>query len=204
MNLLKALFLKKLHPNPAIDKLCRSIPDLDPQAAEMISKLSGLSEAYRDGGACLLEKALLIPIREYDGQYGTQLFDKMDAETKSRLLKTVTSLMLVAFFKELSSLFPEGPYPSSLSDALHFEIYGALPAKESFVDYLTYQNPNFDDPKMAPAYKFGNDIAAILQIPDLSFSFMVAQQAAVISDISKRLMRWVLFDEPLERACSPR
>ena len=95
---------------------------------------------------------------------------------------------------------PDGPYPSGLTDALHYEIYGVLPSDDSFVTYLTYENPNVEDSNMAPAFKFGEDIAQIVAMPDLSFSFLAAQQVAVISDISGRLTRWVLFDEPIESA----
>jgi len=200
MHFLKTLFRKKLHPNPAIDQLLQAKPNPDSQLQLGIERLSRLSQAYQEGGPYLLEKALLKPIGEYDGQFGSRLSATIDDAKKAELLKVLTSLMLQTFFRECSGLFREARDAALLSSALHFELYGKLPGAESFVDYLNYQNPNFDDPKMVPAYKFGNDVAASLQVPDLSFSFMVAQQAAVISDISRRLMRWVLFEEPLDAA----
>jgi len=200
VHFLKTIFRKKRHVNPAINELLYTMPSLDPKAERMVSKLSDLSQAYQEGGAYLLQKALLGPIGEYDGQFGSGLSETLDEAKKGDLLKALTSLMLHTFFKEVAGLFSERAYASSFSQALHFEIYDAAPEADSFIDYLNYQNPNFDDPTMVPAYKFGNDVAAILQVPDLSFSFMVAQQAVVICDISKRLMRWVLFDEPMDGA----
>ncbi|MFQ5588029.1 MAG: hypothetical protein ACE5F7_04245 [Nitrospiria bacterium] len=198
MNFFKNIFQKPKYANPALNTLYRSEGAFDADVGKMADLLPKLSETYEEGGAYLLHKTLLSQFEEYDAQYGRSLSEEMNEEKSARMLRKVTSLMLVSFFRELSSIYPEGPYPGALTDALHYEMYGVLPAEDSFVDYLRYQNPNFEDARMAPAYKFGNDIAEILAIPDLSFSFMAAQQAAVISDISKRLMRWVFFDEPIE------
>ncbi|MFQ5781267.1 MAG: hypothetical protein ACE5HN_10860, partial [Nitrospiria bacterium] len=85
-----------------------------------------------------------------------------------------------------------------LTDALHFEIYRMLPSKNSFIEYLTYENPNFEDPDMAPAFKFGNDIADIFEIQDFSFSLMISQQSPLITEIFKKIIRLILFNEPIE------
>lgn len=198
MNLFKNFFKKQQHPNPAINSLYHVVGSLAPKADEMIPLLPKLAETYQEGGAYLLHKTLLSQFEEYDTQYGCSLSEEMSEEKSARMLRKIMSLMLVSFFRELSSIFPEGPYPASITDALHYEIYQSLPSEDSFVGYLRYKNPNFEDARMAPAYKFGNDVAEILGIPDLSFSFMAAQQAAVISEIARKLMRWVLFDEPIE------
>ncbi len=195
----KNLFKRQHYPNPAINTLFYTVGQFDDTVEEMVSLLPKLAETYQEGGTYLLHKTLLSQFEEYDVQYGQDLSIQIDEEKSERMLRKIMSLMLVSFFRALSSHFPDGPYPSALSDALHYEIYQSLPDEDSFVDYLTYENRNFEDSRMAPAYKFGNDIAEILSIPDLSFSFMVAQQVAVISDISNRLMRWVFFDEPIEQ-----
>ncbi len=198
MGRFKNFFKKRKYPNPAINTLHHSVGELNPKAEAMIPLLPKLAETYREGGAYLLHKTLLSQFEEYDAQYGRSLSEEINEEKSELMLSKVMSLMLVSFFRELTTIFPDGPYPSAITDALHFELYQSLPSEDGFVSYLLYENPNFEDSRMAPAYKFGNDIAEILAIPDLSFSFMVAQQVAVISDISKRLMRWVFFEEPIE------
>ncbi len=203
MGLFKNIFQKKRHANPAINRLYHSLDSFDPKIEAMIPLLPKLAQTYEEGGTYLLHKTLLSQFKEYDVEYGHTLSEELNEKKSEDMLRKVISLMLVSFFRELSSLFPEGPYPSAMTDALHYEIYHALPGSEdSFVEFLLYKNPKFEDVRMAPAYKFGNDISEILSIPDLTFSFMVAQQVAVISDISRRLMRWVFFDEPIEPSSS--
>jgi hypothetical protein len=199
---LENLFQKKYHQNPAINTLYRAERKLDPKIEEIISLLPKMAEAVRQGGDYLYEKTLRDQILVYDTRFGSSVSAQIDDSKKSVLTRKLVSLMLVSFFNELSELYPDSPFPSSLTDALHFEIYQALPGKESFVDYLTYRNPNFEDPRMAPAFKFGNDVAEILETLDLSFSMMVSQQSPLITDISRKLVRLVLFNEPIEAAPS--
>lgn len=198
MSLLKNLFNRKKHANPAIHALYKKQKLPDPKVEEIIPLLPKLAETYKEGGVYLLHKTLLDQFEEYDAQYGVTLSKEITEEKSAQMLDKITSLMLMTCFKELSRVLPEGPSPSALTDALHYEIYGALPNKDSFVAYLTYENPNFEDHKMAPAFKFGKDISEIVAMPDLAFSFLVSQQFAVISDVSGRLTRWILFDEPME------
>lgn len=194
------LFQKKYHQNPAVQSLYRAERNLDPKIEEILSLLPKMGEAIRQGGDYLYVKVLKDQIEVYDTRFGSNVSAQIDESKKSALTRKVISLMLVSFFNELSDLYPDSPFPSSLTDALHFEIYQTLPAKESFIDFLTYRNPNFEDPRMAPAFKFGNDVAEILETLDLSFSIMVSQQSPLISDISRKLVRLVLFDEPIEAA----
>lgn len=200
MKWLENLFQKKYHQNPAVDTLYRAERKLDPKIEEIISLLPQTADAIRQGGDYLYEKVLRDQILVYDTRFGSSVSAQIDDSKKNALTRKVVSLMLVSFFNELSGLYPDSPIPSSLTDALHFELYQALPAKESFVDYLTYRNPNFEDPRMAPAFKFGNDVAEILETLDLSFSIMVSQQSPLIADISRKLVRLVLFNEPIEAA----
>ena len=159
-----------------------------------------MAEAIRQGGDYLYVKVLKDQIQDYDTRFGSNVSAQIDDSKRVALTSKLTSLMLVSFFNQLSELYPDSPIPSSLTDALHFEIYQTLPSKDSFIDFLTYQNPNFEDPRMAPAFKFGNDVAEILETLDLSFSIMVSQQPPLISDISRKLVRLVLFNEPIEAA----
>ena len=194
------LFQRKFHPNPAVHTLYRAERKVDPKIEEIISLLPKMAEAIQQGGAYLYEKVLKDQIEVYDTRFGSNVSAQIDDSKKAVLTRKLTCLMLVSFFNELSEIYPDSPFPSSLTDALHFEIYQTLPGKESFIDYLTYQNPNFEDPRMAPAFKFGNDVAEILETLDLSFSIMVSQQSSLIRDISKKLTRLVLFNEPIEAA----
>ena len=198
MKWLENLFQKKYHQNPAVDTLYRAERKLDPKIEEIVSLLPKMAEAIQQGGDYLYEKVLRDQIQIYDTRFESSVSAQIDDSKKSDLTRKVISLMLVSFFNELSELYPDSPFPSSLTDALHFEIYQALPAKESFIDYLTYRNPNFEDPRLAPAFKFGNDVAEILETLDLSFSIMVSQQSPLITDISRKLVRLVLFNEPIE------
>jgi hypothetical protein len=194
------LFSRKSHQNPAVHTLYRTERKLDPKIEEIISLLPKMAEAMQQGGDYLYIKVLKDQIQDYDIRFGSNVSAQIDDSKKSALTRKLTSLMLTSFFNQLSELYPDSPIPSSLTDALHFEIYQALPSQGSFVDFLTYQNPNFEDPRMAPAFKFGNDVAEILETLDLSFSIMVSQQSPLISDISRKLVRLVLFNEPIEAA----
>jgi len=197
---LDTLFQRKPTSNPAVKSLRRSSGNLDPKIEEMIPLLPKLGDTLRQGADYLFIKVLQEQIRNYDARFGSRIVDQIDDLKKSAILRKLTALMLVTFFNELSERYPSSPVPSALTDAVHYEIYQALPSKDSFIDYLTYRNPNFEDPRMAPAFKFGNDIAEIMQTLDLSFSFMVSQQSPIISEISRKLIRLVLFDEPIEAA----
>jgi hypothetical protein len=166
----------------------------------MILLLPKMGETIRQGADYLFIKVLQEQIRNYDIRFGSRVADQIDDPKRSAISRKLTGLMLVTFFNELSEQYPDSPIPSALTDAVHYEIYQALPSKDSFIDYLTYRNPNFEDPRLAPAFKFGNDIAEIMRTLDLSFSFMISQQTTIISEISRKLTRLVLFDEPIEAA----
>jgi hypothetical protein len=198
---LDALFQRKpTFQNPAIKSLQRSHGKLDQKAEEMITLLPKMGETIRQGADYLFLKVIQEQIRDYDTRFGSNVVEQIDDLKKSAILRKLTSLMLVTFFNEISERYPDSPIPSALTDALHYEIYQALPSQESFIDYLTYRNPNFEDPRLAPAFKFGNDIAEIMQTLDLSFSFMISQQSTIISEISRKLIRLVLSNEPIEAA----
>lgn len=200
MGWLDALFQRKPTANPAVKSLRRNQGTLDPKIEEIITLLPKMGETVRQGADYLFMKVLQEQIRHYDTRFGSQVVEQIDDSKKSAILRKLTGLMLVTFFNELSEQYPDSPIPSALTDAVHYEIYRSLPSKDSFIDYLTYRNPNFEDPRLAPAFKFGNDIAEIMQTLDLSFSFTISQQTMIITDISRKLIRLVLFDEPIEAA----
>jgi len=195
---LGSLFYRQKHQNPAIDALYRKVKTADSRTEEFISLLPKLAAAMEEGRDYLYRKVLEAQIIDFDEHYGSHVFEKINDTKKTALLNKLTGFMLISYFNELSELYPDTELPSSLTDALHFEIYGALPSKDSFAAYLTYKNPNFDDASMAPAFKFGNDVADILETYELSFPLMISQQSPLIRQISKKIIRLVLFDEPIE------
>lgn len=189
--------------NPAVESLYRRHGTFDVKTADLVDRLPAMADVFRQGGEYLYEKVLKEQIGNYDVRFSSNIVGRIDESKRLAILRKLTAFMLVSYFNELSEIHPDSPVPSSLTDALHFELYGAMPSNDSFVDYLTYRNPNFEDPKLAPAFKFGNDIAELLETLDLSFSFMVAQQTPVILEISRKLIRLVLFNEPIETAPHP-
>ncbi len=197
------LFQRKTTSNPAVKSLRRNQVKLDSRIEKIITLLPKMGETIRQGADYLYAKVLQEQIRNYDTRFGSKVVDQIDDPKRSAILRKLTGLMLVTFFNELSERYPDSAIPSALSDGLHYEIYRTLPSKDSFIDYLTYRNPNFEDPRLAPAFKFGNDIAEIMQTLDLSFSFMISQQSTIISEISRKLIRLVLFDEPIEATPQP-
>lgn len=203
MNWLGNLFQRQRSKNLAIDRLYKRQKNLDAKTAEIIERIPQMAEAFRQGESYLYEKVLLDLLQKYDLRFQSDVAAQIDDAKKAALLRRLTAVMLFQFFNELAERYPDEALPSSLTDALHFEIYRSLPSKESFIDYLSYRNPNFENPQAAPAFKFGNDVAEILRTLDTSFSFMVAQQFPLVRDISKKLIRLVLFDEAIEDAGPP-
>lgn len=188
---------KRFHKNPAVRSLYRTIKQSDPRTEEIVSLLPKMGEAIGQGADYLYHKVITEQIRAYDDRFGSSVLTEIDEGKKTAIRQKLIGFMLLTFFKELSERHPDSPIPSALTDGLHYEIYRDLPSKGSFVDYVTYQNPNFEDPRLAPSFKFGNDIAEITRTLDLSFSFAIAQQSPLISEVSRKLIRWVLFNEPI-------
>ncbi|MFQ5598191.1 MAG: hypothetical protein ACE5GK_09080 [Nitrospiria bacterium] len=198
MALFKNPFKKHRHSNPAIADLYRITEHIDGDLETAISALPNLAEAVRQGARTLLQRSLLDQIKEYDLRTGRHILENIDATMEEAMLKKLTGMMLLFCHEELSKLFRRETVPSILTTALHYEIYKALPKEEGFVAYLQYQNPHFEDPKMAPAHKFGNDIAKIVSVSDQLFYLIIAQQTSVISEVSVRLIRWVLLGEAID------
>jgi len=190
-------FKKQRHPNPAIHDLYVKKDTVDPALEKLVADLPNMAEAIRQGTASLLQKTLIDQIAEYDKRTGRELSKRIDKDKSEAMRQKLTGMMLLAFYEEIAGAFKDPELPSYLTSALHYELYRVIPKDEGFVEYLHYQNPHFEDPAMAPAHKFGNDIAAILSISDQLFYLIIAQQAVVISDVSKQLIRWVLFDEAI-------
>lgn len=174
--------------------MCRS---LDPQTEKMIQQLPRLATEILNTGRYLYEKVVEVQIKEYDAHYGSQVMAQIDALKQEAMIQSLIGFMLYVFYKELLEGTKDTRVPVALGRALHFELYEVSPDQNSFLDYLNYQNPHFENPAMAPTFKFGNDIAQIVGIRDLSFAFAMAQQAPLIDTLSRKVIRLTLFGEPM-------
>ncbi len=194
MKWLTHLFTGKTNRNPALKKLYQNRYALDPRIQGIIPLLPKTAEAMVTGGEYLYRKIIQEVIEAYDQRYQLTVLTQIDEAKRSAMIRTLMSFMLFIFFSELSKTDPTASL--FLTNALHFEIYHSLPARESFVDYLNYRNPNFEDPKLAPTFKFGNDIAQIVGVRDIPFSFAIAQQIPIISEATKTLIHLAIVNEP--------
>ncbi len=190
MKWLASIFSRGTTNNPAIKKLYRN--RLDPKIERVIPLLPKMAETMVTGAEYLYRKVMQDLIEEYDRRYKLTVSTQIDEVKKSAIIRTLMNFMLFIFFRELG----ETEASLSLTNALHFEIYRSLPERGGFVAYVGYRNPNFEDPKLAPAFKFGNDIAQIVGVRDIPFSFAVAQQIPIISEATKTLIQLALSNEP--------
>ncbi len=175
---------------------------LDERTPGLLLKLPRLAQTLSEGRDYLHRRVLYDQVLEYDRRCGTQVAAAVVGEKREPLLRELTGFMLTAFHDELWAIYsdvpdaPDAPLPLLLTDALYFEIYRGLPPISS--DYVRYRNPDLEDPKTAPAFKWGQSVAGILGTLDIPFSLMMSQQCPLILAVSRKLVRFALFDEPIE------
>ncbi len=184
--------------NPALAAASRHRALLDVRTPRLLSQLSSLATTLSEGRDYLYRRVLYDQILEYDRRCGSQVAAAVNSEKQAALLRELSGFMLTAFHEELVILYPDSPLPVLLVDALYFEMYRRLPPLSS--DYVRYHNPDLEDPRTAPAFKWGQTVAGILGTLDIPFLLMMSQQCPVILDVSRKLTRLVLFDEPIEAA----
>ena len=160
-------------------------------------RLPQLVRALSEGRDYLYRKALYDPILEYDRRCGSQVAATVNDAKREALLRELAGFMLTAVHEEMALFYPDSPLPARVTDALYFEMYRCLPPPES--DYVRYHNPELEDSRTAPAFKFGQTVAGILGTLDIPFLLMMSQQCPLILEASKKLVRFTLFDEPMER-----
>ncbi|MEK7748380.1 MAG: hypothetical protein AAB300_04835 [Nitrospirota bacterium] len=170
--------------NPYIRKVLKQGKSVAIQ--EIIEKLPSLANAMIQGSDAIYSKLLYPQFQDYEMRYGCAIVAQIDEKKKLEIVRAGTAFMLYTFYSRVNNDL--GLVSVPLTYALHFEIYKEEPKAGSFVDYLTYQNPHFEDPKMAPSFKFGNEIAQILATMDMAFLFMASQQAVLISEITKNII----------------
>ncbi len=179
--------------NPYLRSALKAIRDPNARAA-FSAQLPRITETFQQAADVVYHRVILEQFRDYEARYDSHIVDKINEAKRAALMRAIISFMLYAFFRQREGVL-SGPSASDSSEAslrmtyaLHFEIYKAKPAEKSFIDYLTYRNPNFEDAALAPAFKFGNDLSDIIGIADLPFSFMASQQAMILSEITRKLL----------------
>ena len=173
-------------------KACRS-----PITKQILLALPKIAELFHEAALSIYSKVLLGQFKDYEERYGSTLLATIDDHKKAALIQTITDYMLYAFFRQIESICPEQEIALPMTYALCADGGsrrggGDQRSGEGFIGYLMYQNPNFEEPRMAVAFKFGEDVAQIMETADRPFSFMAAQQAMIISEITKRLIEDIL------------
>jgi hypothetical protein len=167
-----------------------------------VAALPQISKNFIQSAELIYERILRGQFSDYEERYGGGLLAKINEEKKGQLIHGVTNFMLYAFFCKIEE---EGSVVASpLTHALHFEIYKTVPTNDSsFLTYVTYQNHNFEEKRLAAAFKFGNDISNIMETADRPFSFMGSQQAMIISEVTRRVLADTLTNNSPTPATDP-
>lgn len=185
--------------NPAIAALNRHRRQFDARMPQIITLLPKLSETFAQGRDYLYDRGIREVVCEYDARAGSQIVAQMDDAKVAALSDEIVAVMLYSFHRVCAALYPASPlFAARLTDALHFEMYQRLPTPDVGVSaYLAYQNPHFEDPKVAYAFRFGQRAGAIMATLDTPFLLMLAQRAPLIVETAEKLTRFVLFNEPI-------
>ncbi len=174
--------------------------DKSAETKALLTMLPSLATGFTQGADSIYSRLLIEQFKDYEERYGCALLSQINDAKKVVLVRTIINFMLYTFYHKIAETYPK-ELSVSLSAALHFEIWGnspgELPASVSFIDYLTYQNPNFEDRKLAPAFKFGNEIAQIMATMDMAFSCMASQQAILISEITRKIIEGLMLPATL-------
>lgn len=172
---------------------------------QIITLLPKLSETFVQGRDYLYERGIHDVLCEYDTRADTHIASQIDDAKKIALSDEIVAVMLYAFHRVCTACYPESPlFAARLTDALHFEMHQRLPIADAGVlAYLAYQNPHFEDPTVAYAFRFGQRVGAIMTTLDTPFLLMLAQRAPLIVETAEKLTRYVLFNAPITASSSP-
>lgn len=181
--------------NPAIDQIHRYFKRLDARQAEAVRRIPRLAGTLRQGADYICERVLIDFFKEYDERFQSGILAEMTDAKRFKVTEGLLHFMMLQVFSDLAAHVRDRNLAGLLSDAVHFEIFGELPREQgSFVEYLKYENPNFEDPSAAPIYKFGHDMAACIGFTDMNFPTMVAQQSFLVVELTKKLSQLALND----------
>jgi hypothetical protein len=190
-------FLSAQNKNPYIRQVLKKSKALETK--ELIARLPSIANAIAQGADAIYHKLLYAQFQDYEQRYDCSIVTLIDEDKKAELIRLITGFMLYTFYNRENEQSRDAP-SVPLTYALHFEIYKNEPKGESFLDYLTYQNPNFEDPKMAPAFKFGNEMAQRMRTMDTAFLFMASQQSVLIAEITQKILNGLLNEKfPLRK-----
>ncbi len=196
--------------NRALAALLRHRGDFDAQMEAIVAALPRLAGVLLEGRDYLYEKVILAAMDDYDLRAQSAIVKEIDAAKEAALRDELAAIMLFAFHEQGTQLYPQKPeWATGLTHALHGEMatHASRPVSSTFetgvMTYLSYRNPHFEDPKVAYAFRFGQRMAQIMETLDTPFALMMAQQATVSADTTRKLTRWVLFDEPIAPEAIP-
>jgi len=185
-------FLFRTDANP-YHRLVLKESKSDEATKALLAGLSGLAFGFSQGADAIYRQLLIEQFKDYEQRYGCTLLAHIDIVKQACLVRAVRSFMLYTFCHQIAESGKEQT-AIPLTSALYFEIYKEKPAqgRGDFLDYIMYQNPHFEDRNMAPAFKFGNEIAQIMETMDMAFSMMASQQAILIAEITRRILNGLI------------
>lgn|GEM_PF-1937111 len=198
MGLWKKLFSAKNAPaNPALKEVRRHLSKLTPRQSIALEKIPTLAATYLQGAGYIYDRVIRDLLREYDDRFGSGVLDRVDEAQTQKITEQVLHYMIFHAYSDLSARVDNPNLAGLLLAAVHFEIFSVLPSQMlSFLDFLRYENRNFEDPSYAPAYKFGQDIAAITGMADINLPVMLSQQSPLIAELTKKLTHLALGEDP--------
>ncbi len=190
-------FSKSKSSNTAVDQLRRHRGQSRAQVSEWIAVLPQMASALKQGRDYLYDRVVCTALRDYDIRAGSQIAHAMGAAQADALREELMAVLLFTFFQEQSKRDVEPSVAWLLTDALHYAVYDRpATAGEGVCAYRDDQNPHFEDPKIAYAFRFGQRIGQIMETLDLPFSLMMSQHAVCVAQVCKTLMDQVLPPVP--------
>ncbi len=173
---------------------------MDAETNQLADKLPQIAAIFRDASVSIYNKVLLPQFQDYEERYGPGLVSQINDKKRAALIATIQGYMLHTFFRLVEERYPEQKIALPMTHFIGEEIDTHKAGGVLFLDYVNYQNPNFEEVRMASAFKFGNDIGKIVGTVDRPFTFMASQQAMIVSEITKKLLNEMGPDEHSENA----
>ena len=182
--------------NPALAKVRLHFPSPTPRQSTVIERVPRLAATFSQGADYVSERVIIDLMREYDERFRSGILRQLSDERRQRITRQTLHYMMFHAYAQLSSRVDDPNLAGLLLDAVHFEIFGSLPQEQgSFVEFLRYENRNFEDPAYAPAFKFGQDLAGITEMADINLPMMLSQQSPLIAELTRQLVQLAVSEE---------
>ena len=182
--------------NPALSKLRKHFRAPTPRQSSVIERVPKLAATFSQGADYICERVIFDLLREYDERFRSGVLRQLSDDRKRQITEQTLHYMMFHAYADLSSRVEDANLAGLLLDAVHFEIFGDFPKeKGSFVEFLSYENRNFEDPSYAPAFKFGQDLAAITEMADINLPMMLSQQSPLIVELTRQLTQLAFSEE---------